>query len=416
MISPHPTLRFSDVFPRHAQSLRRQHAPHTVYLTYNARGAFYQLLMSLPKGARDTVLLPAFHCTALIEPVIRAGYKVDFYRVRPDFTVDADDLRARLSQSTALIVFIHFFGFLADLGRVLEMARANGSYVVEDCAHSFLSLENDSCAGHRSDFALFSYYKFAPSLVGGGLGVNRTDFALQTASVRVPLRERAVIAKRIAEQAALNSPQSPLSKVFLWLDEKRMERKQTKTSGETEVPAAPSAFVDDPYLFREDLARAAMPGLCRRILESCDWNAIALTRQRNYRLLSSLLHDQPVMRRAFPELPDSVVPWAFPVLLENRLKHEKALRQLGVPLFTFGEVLHPALNAFRDRAREDAEFLSRRLLLLPVHANLGEADVTSYAKIFSRYVGEIRPEPPQPDGAGDSIVPPTFAASGWSPA
>jgi dTDP-4-amino-4,6-dideoxygalactose transaminase len=410
MISAHPTLRFSDVYPQHAQSLHRQHAPQSLHLAYNARGAFYQLLLSMPKGSRDTVLLPAFHCAALIEPVVRAGYKTNFYRVRPDFTTDTDDLRAKLSQTTGLIVVIHFFGFPVDLGPVLEMAWANGSYVVEDCAHSFLSRENESSTGHRADFALFSYYKFAPSLAGGGLGVNRADFTLHGASAQAPLRERAVIAKRLVEQAALNSPHSPLSKLFLWFDRKRMDRKQTRTSGETVAVSSPSAFMDDPYLFREDLARATMPHLCKRILESCDWNSIAEARQRNYRLLSSLLHDGPAMRRVLPEMPDSVVPWAFPVLLENRLKHEQALRRLGVPLFTFGEVLHPALNSLHDPAREDAEFLSRRLLLLPVHANLGEADVTNYAKILSRYIGELGPDHPQQGGAEDSVASHTIIA------
>jgi perosamine synthetase len=389
MMPSHPTLRFSDIFPRHKQSLHAQHSPNELHLTYNARGALYQLLLSLPKEVRDVVLLPAFHCTALVEPVVRAGYHAVFYRVRPNFTIDLEDLRSKCSSRDALIVVVDFFGFPADLGPVVEMARANGSYVVEDCAHSFLSRTGSNHVGHRGDFALFSYYKFAPSLAGGGLGVNRTGFALRNPVGQAPLNARIVIGKRLIEQTAANSPQNPLSKLFLWLEEKRVARKRASEPSTSHLGAAVSAFVDDPYLWREDLARAGMPGLCRCILESCDWNMIAAARQDNYRMLSRMLRDTPAARPVLPDLPDSVVPWAFPVLLENRLQHEQELRRRGVPLFTFGETLHPALTAFHDRARQDAEDLSRQLLVLPVHANLSDADIAGYANVFCRYIEGI---------------------------
>jgi dTDP-4-amino-4,6-dideoxygalactose transaminase len=345
------------------------------------------LLLSLPKERRDIVLLPAFHCVALVEPVVRAGYHTVFYRIRPDFTIDVEDLRSKCSSRDALIVVVHFFGFPADLDPVINVARANGSYVLEDCAHSFLSCSKSQLIGHGGDFAIFSYCKFVPSLAGGGLGVNRTGFTLQHSVRRVPLRKHMVIAKRLVEQAASNSPQYILSRLFLWIDNKRNSRMRENAS--VDADNALSAFLDNPYLFREDLARTGMPSVCRRILECCDWKGIASARQNNYRLLSRMIRDIPVARRAIPDLTDSVVPFAFPVLLENRVQHQQELRRRGVPFFTFGEALHPALSAIHDRARADAENLSQRLLVLPVHANQSEDDIKGYANIFCRYVEEI---------------------------
>ncbi len=384
MRSPHCTLRFQDVFPPRPHSLRAWHAPDRLHLTYNARGAFYQLLRSLPKEAGGTVLLPAFHCTALAEPAVRAGYLIEFYRVRPDFSVDVDDLRRKMSSSVAALVAIHYFGFPADLEPFLELGRRHGSYVVEDCAHSFLTRVNGTCVGHCGDFALFSYYKFAPGLAGGGLGINRRDFTAPLSAVTVPLRERLVITKRLFEQALANSPIHPVSRLLL-----RWERR--RVAGRRSVPAAdsPSNFVDGPYLFREDLALAAMPWLCQFVLESCSWEEIASARQRNYRLLSEAIHDCAGLRRVFPALPSGVCPWAFPVLLEDRHLHEQKLRSLDVPLFTFGEVLHPLLGASRDQAREDAEDLSRRLLLLPVHAQIDADHICSFADTVNRYAREL---------------------------
>jgi hypothetical protein len=75
---PHPSLRFADARLRRTRNLRDFYTPGKLRLTYNARAAFYQLLWSLRDGERRTVLLPAFHCTALVEPVPRAGFKADF--------------------------------------------------------------------------------------------------------------------------------------------------------------------------------------------------------------------------------------------------------------------------------------------------------------------------------------------------
>jgi len=388
---PHPTLCFPDVFPPHAQSLRGQNAPHDLYLTYNARGALYQLLLSLPKEAGDTVILPAYHCTALVEPILRAGYKVAFYRIKPDFAIDELDLQATISTRVALTIVIHFFGFPAPLGAVQKMVREHKSYLLEDCAHSFLSRAGNKFVGQGGDFSLFSYYKFAPSLTGGGLGVNLNGFALQRPPITSFRRESLVIAKRLLEQMALNSTKNPLSQFLLWLEERRLAGK--KSAPPPPAESLSSAFVDDPYLFSDDLARAAIPALCRIVLESCDWKTIAQSRKRNYRLLSELIPDGPVLRRVMPELPDTVVPWAFPVFLENRALHERALRQLGVPLFTFGEILHPALRASSGRAREEAEALSLCLMLLPVHAQLNCLEIKNFAGLLNHYVQQVEKVP-----------------------
>jgi perosamine synthetase len=384
MLPSHPTLRFRDIARRRAHSLKSTNAPNPLHLTYNARGAFYQLLRSLPESGGRTVLLPAFHCTALVEPVARAGFKAKFYRVRPDFSVDFVDVGEKMSSDVAVLLAIHYFGFPAEMRPFCDLASRHNSYVVEDCAHSFLSRQGETYVGHRGDFALFSYYKFAPSLAGGGLGTNVPEFATKLATGVLPLRDRIVIAKRLFERVLENSPRNPVSRILLALERRRVSQKPPLA-----MNTGSSQFVDDPYLFREDLALAGMPGLCRRVLESCNWEEMVITRKRNYQLFGKLIRDTRLMRLPFPDLPDNVCPWAFPILLEERLLHEQSLRALDVPLFTFGEILHPLLEATRDDARKDAEYLSRRLMLLPVHSQLQEEDVYRLAEIINRFVGKL---------------------------
>lgn len=379
MPNPRPTLRFRDLTAARSHSVRKMHAPHDLFLTYNARGAFFQLLRSLSVAKRKLVMLPAFHCTALVEPVVQAGYMAQFYRVRRDLSVDFEDLARKMSQGVAAVVPIHYFGFPADISCFMEIAGRYDSYVVEDCAHSFLTNDNGTYVGHQGHFSLFSYAKFAPTLFGGGLGMNSSVFRPALHASTLSFRNHVVIAKRLLEQALTNSPNS-VSRALLALENRRVA---VRKSDSASVPRA--QFVDDPYLFREDLALAAMPWLSLKILESCDWETMIAGRRRNYMVLAEIVRDTENIHRLFPVLSEGVCPWVFPILMKDRALHEQELRRTGVPFFTFGEVLHPLLAKTEDVARNDAEWLSSRLLLLPVHSQLEEKSVQDFAEVLNRF-------------------------------
>lgn len=380
LASPHPSLRFADVRIRRRTNLVKFYLPNDLRLAYNARAALFQLLESLRAGRRRTVLLPAFHCTALVEPVPRAGFKTDFYRILPDFRPDMEDLSRRMSGDVAAVIVIHYFGFVTPLEPFLKLKENFGCHIVEDCAHSFLSQIGSSYVGHQGDFSLYSFYKFSPCLTGGGLGINCEQAVDFPNLARIPWKENLVLAKRLFEQMLQNAPENLAARFLLHLERWRVNRRRSQP-----LAVSHSALVDDPYLFREDLARSAMPGFSRHILESTDWNKNMAARRRNYAILSEEIVDRPGLTRVFSTLPVGVCPWAFPILLENRRAHEERLRAAGVPLFTFGEILHPLLLKQNDEARHTAEHLSERLFLLPVHAQLSEGVIREIARRLNTY-------------------------------
>jgi perosamine synthetase len=394
MLTPHPTLRPADVFSHRANDLRAFSGGNNLYLTYNARGALYQLLQSLPDAMGNVVLLPAFHCTALVEPVARSRFRAVFYRIKPDLSIDMDDVMAKAVAGVAIIVVVHFFGFPVDIRPVLELRDRLECYVLEDCAHSFLTLDDGRYIGHRGDFSIFSFYKTVASLSGGGLRNNLERFEFHPSKSSISLRESAVITKRLFEQMIENSPDGLLRRGYQYLENRRVKRKHTKP---TFADPVASGFIDDPYLFREGFARAEMPALCKRILKSSDWQGIIAARRRNYELLGRTLRDNALLRKLRPKLPEGACPWAYPVLLRNRARFEHQLRDRGVPLFTFGEVLHPLLEGTDPATRTDAEDLSRQLMLLPVHQNLSAEDVSRYAEEINRFLAGIEKQSDESD-------------------
>lgn len=383
MPSPHPTLCLADVFPPTKNDLGARFAKDDLFLTYNARGAFYQLLQAIPESKGGVVLLPALHCTSLVEPVARSPFKAAFYRIKPDLTIDMDDLRSKANPDVVLIVVVHYFGFPTDLRQILELGQHLGVEVLEDCAHSFLTLDGGQPIGYRGDYSIFSYYKTVPSLFGGGLRVNRRKLDLAAPRRKIALRESAVITKRLLEHVIRNSREGLLKRTLLYLEGLRVTRKRGRNNAN--VPSAPG-FVDDPYLFREDLALSRIPALCQWILKYSNWHLIADVRRRNYELLTRVLKDNSLLQKPLPHLPLGVCPWAYPVLLRGRTSFEHQLRERGVPLFTFGELLHPLLDHADERTRRDAHELSHQLLMLPIHQNLSSDEVTRYAETINQFL------------------------------
>jgi dTDP-4-amino-4,6-dideoxygalactose transaminase len=381
-LSAHPTLRWQDLGSARPEWATLASGGATFHYTYNARAALYQLLHSMPRSGRDTVLLPAFHCTTVVEPVLRAGWKVRFYRIKQDLSLDLEDLECHLSSEIAAILVIHFLGFPSPLEDVLRMSHKFGCYLIEDWAHSFLRGPAPHLSGHQGDFALFSFYKHAPSFAGGGLRVNiQIPWSL-------PLQKSAGVAqtarifKRLFEQATENSSGGPLKSTFQKFEEWRVGKKRAQSAN---IGVSAETSFGSSYEFSERLARAGIPWLSRHVLHASSWISLFEARRRNYEFLAQYIEETPLFRKVHPKLPAEVCPWAFPVWLPLRSKHDFQLRARGVPLFTFGEVLHPIISQSPDETRDAAKNLSEHLLLLSVQQNLELADMERTAQLVNEF-------------------------------
>jgi perosamine synthetase len=385
-VSAHPTLSWRDLGLPQPEWKTLAGGRAAFHYTYNARAALYQLLRAMPRSGRDTVLLPAFHCPTVVEPVLRAGWKVRFYHVRSDLSLDLKDLECQLSSEVAAILVIHFLGFPAPLEKVLRMSRALGCYLIEDWAHSFLRGPQPHLPGDQGDFALFSFYKHSPSFAGGGLRVNAQipwSLPLQKSA---GTWQTALIFKRLFEQAVENSSGGSLKTTFQKLEQWRVNKKRGQSA---DKGASEEAVLQSSYEFTERLAGAGIPWLSRQVLQASRWNSLFETRRRNYEYLAQNLEENPWLRKVRPDLAADVCPWAFPVWMPGRATHDVQLRARGVPLFTFGETLHPAIETCTGEARSNAEELARHLLLLSVHQNLDLTDMEKSCRVIGSFFREL---------------------------
>lgn len=384
ILNPHPTLRPRDLrLHRYRNPEGWVGAGSCLHLTYNARGALYTLLSALTgRNAMRTILVPAYHCTSVVEAVLQAGYQPRFYRIAPDLTIDYADLLNKAGPDVAAVVVISYFGFPVNLEPLLAAKRQGASwYLIEDWAHSFLGRGNSRLAGGDGEFAIYSFYKLVPCATGGGLRIG-SKVRLNLKRCRRPafFPDGARLMKQLLSELVDNSGIAAL-RAFADLIGALQRTVQSRVVSSSPVTSGVTGAVDR---WSPDLARICLPWFSRLVLGAADLHEIAESRRRNFLIWCGGLADTDDIRRIFDELPDDVCPWAFPVLVTDRSSRDHKWRERGVPLFTFGDVLHPSLYDSDPATTEAASYLANSVLALGVDRGISETQIKGAIATINR--------------------------------
>lgn len=133
------------------------------------RMAIAQALRIMGVAPGDKVLLPAYHCAAMVEPLSLVGAEAVFYRLRENLTVDMDDIAAKVDGRVRVLIATNYFGFPNSLTRIRAFCDDHGLKFLEDCAHSLFGTHDGRPLGSFGHYAIASATKFFPVRDGGCL-------------------------------------------------------------------------------------------------------------------------------------------------------------------------------------------------------------------------------------------------------
>lgn len=333
--------------------------------TSYARAGLALALRAAGLGHGDTVLVPAYHCAAMVAPVVAGGFEVGFYEVGEGLACDP----GAFGRKARAVLAVHYFGFPADLAAASDWCRRHGAMLIEDCTHLF-HRPRDVTGGPGSwgDAVMASPYKFLPAAEGGLLWLRG---GLQAAPLPRPtLIQHLRDAYRILEN-------SFLSRRGGWLDPALSLLVRLRYLGRASpFEAAPAHSAN---LSVEGLLRLYSPEMrgpaawSRRLAERPTQNAGAAERRANYERLAAALGSLPGID--VPPLLPGMVPFCLPCTLptpDRAEALESALRRAQVRLQHFGLPAWPSMNAADFPRSMDR---ARRCLQLPVHQSLREADL-----------------------------------------
>lgn len=125
-------------------------------------------LMALDIGPGDEVITTPFSFFATAGCIARLGAKPVFVDINPrTYNLQASDIEGAITDKTRAILPVHLYGLSANMDKVMQIAKAHGLKVVEDCAQASGARYHGKPVGSIGDAGCFSFY---PTKNLAGLG------------------------------------------------------------------------------------------------------------------------------------------------------------------------------------------------------------------------------------------------------
>lgn len=324
----------------------------------------YFAATQLKKSGDNLILLPAYHCPALVEPFIAAGYQIEFYPLQADLTVDLSTLKLLITPKTTHCLLVRYFGNAAQVSSQLAWLSEQGLITIDDCAHDLQSFLQPVLA---ADAAICSVKKFIASSDGGALRLKHdTAAALSAVPMLAELKNllRTVLEgwhqHRAPQQRLLPIPVADVAPVIA----------RTTDDNDSRLPQT------DKPLFRY-LQPKDQQQQCYRLTQwqfyHTDLYRILQCRQRHCRDLTAGLRKSTLGRLLWQEMPENCAPYVIPFLLDHSSSFD-LLRKRGLQIYRWEE-LAPSNCAISQDYRH-------RLIQIPCHQSLSAADIDQIIRAF----------------------------------
>ncbi len=143
----------------------------------SGRSSLFAILKALDLKDGEEVLLQAFTCNAVPNPVLWAGLKPVYVDCSPeDFNIDAEDLKKKITGRSRAVIVQHTFGMPADMENIMALCKKHNLVLIEDCAHALGAKFQRKLVGTFGDAAFFSFSRDKViSCVYGGMAVTNND-------------------------------------------------------------------------------------------------------------------------------------------------------------------------------------------------------------------------------------------------
>jgi len=146
----------------------------------NGTTAIHLALETLKIGPGDEVIIPDFTMIGTVNAVLYAGATPVFVDSEKEtWNIDTTKIKEKITKKTKAIMIVHTYGHPVDMDPVIELAKKNKLYVIEDAAEAHGAEYKGKRIGSLSDIACFSFYgnKILTTGEGGMIVTNNKDFA-----------------------------------------------------------------------------------------------------------------------------------------------------------------------------------------------------------------------------------------------
>ena len=349
--SPKFKLRDLNLFP---QPLNLE----KVQLTRNGRSAMGIVGSALKyPNKKNVILIPAYHCPALVEPFIHLDFEIRFYPIEADLNVNLSKFESFLTEDVTHCIVIRYFGFKQNVGDIIQIAKQANIRIIEDCAHALFNfLGYEKPESHQVDAKICSVNKLLPSIDGGALFLNSKprNMSLENCGWVEELKAGLFI---IGITKLLN---------------KFRNRSKSANNYSNEIIQPSESQSSLKYFVPKDMESSGFRHT-KLILTHSNLDKIVNKRRHNFDYLLAGLKTSKIGKPLYLERENNI-PYVFPFLL-NCDSHFKALRKMGIQVLRWEEVAISDCVVSQD--------YRNRLVQLPCHQSLRREELETMIQVIN---------------------------------
>ncbi|HJU33771.1 MAG TPA: DegT/DnrJ/EryC1/StrS family aminotransferase [Nitrososphaera sp.] len=149
--------------------------------------ALYAALLAAGIKQGDEVLIPSFTFVATANAVVAAGGRPVFVDVnKDDYTMDASDLKAKITKKSKVVIPVHLYGHPCNIDEIGELAEKHSLNIIEDACQSLGSSYKKKQTGTFGALGCFSMYasKVLTAGEGGAVATDSDELADKLKMIR----------------------------------------------------------------------------------------------------------------------------------------------------------------------------------------------------------------------------------------
>ena len=153
------------------------------YSFMGGRVALSAIIYALDLREGDEVIIPGYTCIVVPNAFHYAGIKTVYSDIELDtYGLDAKRIEDKITSKTKAILLHHLYGLVSrDYEKILEIGKARGLKIIEDCAHSTGAVYKGKKVGNYGDASFYSSErsKIFNTIQGGIAVTNNKEIAVR---------------------------------------------------------------------------------------------------------------------------------------------------------------------------------------------------------------------------------------------
>lgn len=347
--SEHPAIVLPDGYFDSLGDLGRE-------ITYlrSGREALMAVALDCKKEVKSVLLMPAYCCWSMCAPFEKVGWKVVYYRLNTDLTVDMSYMDILLEEyHPSAVLTMNFFGVASTCQAVNRIKEFDSSItVIEDFSHCTFSVRD--IFNERVDYYVSSIRK-SVGVCDGSIILSREKLCVSVNPYTEGFSNSRVTAQTLKGQYAYS---------------KSEEEKQTFLS----------MLRNGEETLNQFEAVHAISPTASRMLGLINGETIAYARRENMKHLVSLLKGKVRMHESI-HFSYAGAPFSLPVIVDEQALIQKKLAENGV----YAAVLWP-LSEEAGRVCENSLYFSEHMLSIPIDQRYNWDDIEDMANIILKVV------------------------------